>query len=681
MDEIKIRYTFETLKEKGELIEVRIINGKENFSGYFCDIDTLIDKLKHFNKGNTYFVMNRINPACYSREQRDVFVKNAKNTTSDNDISFRDWILVDVDPHRPTGVSSTNEERKASKEVVEKIYSYLNDKGFAMPVLASSGNGYHLLYRIAMPNDEQSKTMVKTFLMAIDFLFSTNEAKVDTSVFNAARITKLYGTTSRKGLSSDDRPHRISQIKPGMDKPKITPTNLIALIASSIPKPPEPSWRNNYNKEQFDLDSFISKHNIQVRDKHSFTGGEKYILNQCLFNDEHKGKDAAIFKLQNGALAYKCFHDSCSHYSWQDVREMYEPNYRQNGYKDIRNTGKKDEYKPQPETEDKGVKFLSLSQIKSKDRSTIVSIPSGFSGLDSKIIGFNKGEITLWSGKNGSGKSTLINQICLNACNKGYKPLVFSGELPAHKIKHWLHLQAAGRQYNKPSQFDGFFYTPKNIGEKIDEWLDDKLFVYNNDYGNDFEQLMADIENLVDDKGIDCIVLDNLMAMDLLSVGGDKYQQQSRAIIRMCNMVKKKNIHMHIVAHPRKAVGFLRKDDISGTADLSNAVDNVIIVHRVNNDFERAAKDFFPPQVVVELIDYSNVIEVCKNRDLGIVDYMVGLQFEVESKRFLNFKHENIVYQWQDLLPESDLFQKRNESFYEKEEDIKLNDEGVEVPF
>ena len=57
-------------------------------------------------------------------------------------------------------------------------------------------------------------------------------------------------------------------------------------------------------------------------------------------------------------------------------------------------------------------------------------------------------------------------------------------------------------------------------------------------------------------------------------------------------------------------MGFLRKDDISGTADLTNAVDNVFIVHRVNNDFKG---DYLVRcsggMKGMNCTDYSNVVE------------------------------------------------------------------------
>ncbi|NMB95734.1 MAG: hypothetical protein GYA02_03855, partial [Clostridiaceae bacterium] len=74
-----------------------------------------------------------------------------------------------------------------------------------------------------------------------------------------------------------------------------------------------------------------------------------------------------------------------------------------------------------------------------------------------------------------------------------------------------------------------------------------------------------------------------------------------------------------------------------------------IIVHRNNSDFQRAINDYFPKEKTITLQDCSNYLEVCKNRDLGVMDYFVGLHYEVESKRLLNEPFENKNYGWQDI--------------------------------
>ena len=104
------------------------------------------------------------------------------------------------------------------------------------------------------------------------------------------------------------------------------------------------------------------------------------------------------------------------------------------------------------------------------------------------------------------------------------------------------------------------------------------------------------------------------------------------------------------MCHPRKEQSFqlLRKESIAGTADLTNMADNVIISHRVGRDFERRARDFFGEEKVAQLSQYDSIIEVVKNRALGVVDHLVGLYYERETRRLKNDPAEHIVYGWQE---------------------------------
>lgn len=659
MNEYSIRKTFEALQKQDEPIEVRIVSGKATFSGYFKNIDNLIEKLKPFDKvstANIYFVLNKINDDCYDRQQCEMFIQNAKQTTSDSDIVHRDWLLIDIDPVRSAGVSSSDKEKANAKNVANAVYSYLKSKGFAKPISCDSGNGWHLLYKIRMANDESARDTIKKFLQTLDMMFSDETAQIDTSVFNASRITKLYGTIARKGNNSKTRPHRESSIIRIPDEVLVNRKALLQKVIDELPQPETPTYKNNYNKEPFDIDNFIARHNIRVSKIVNYGLGRKYILEECVFDSNHKAPDACIFAMNNGAIGYKCFHNSCQRYTWKDVRIKFEPDAydkKEREYSKQRTTkptgttiseliGKA---KPTDETK----VFVQMSEIEAVDRSQLVTIPSGFTELDKKIIGFNKGEISLWSGKNGSAKSTVLNQICLNACQEGFKCAIFSGELTKQRIKQWIQLQAAGKQNVAPSKkYENLFYVPQQTGEKIDKWLDGKLWIYDNAFGNKFESVLNYLKELVERENIDMIVLDNLMALDILTLNGDKYQQQTTMILALVDFVKTYNVHLHIVCHPRKAATFLRKDDISGTADLTNAVDNVFIIHRVGNDFVQSAKDFYGDAYASKFYGFGNVIEVCKNRDLGIMDELFGFFFETQSKRLLNDVFENVCYGWEE---------------------------------
>src|SRR5690606_7071874 len=100
----------------------------------------------------------------------------------------RRWLPVDIDPVRPSGVSSTDAEHAAALAMAERIAGYLAEQGFPAPILADSGNGAHLLYRIDLPNDEAATEIVRSTLATLDALFSNEAVTVDTANHNAARI-------------------------------------------------------------------------------------------------------------------------------------------------------------------------------------------------------------------------------------------------------------------------------------------------------------------------------------------------------------------------------------------------------------------------------------------------------------------------------------------------------------
>ena len=180
----------------------------------------------------------------------------------------------------------------------------------------------------------------------------------------------------------------------------------------------------------------------------------------------------------------------------------------------------------------------------------------------------------------------------------------------------------------------------------IADWLGEHFFLYNNEYGNDYLAVIEQFEKQVEEKKLDLLILDNLMAFNISGLSDNKYDAQTAFVLGLEQLAKRKDIHILFVAHPRKAMGFLRLDDISGTGDLGNAVDNAFIVHRVNEDFRRLTKQMFGWKDDNELYRATNVIEIAKDRDGGIQDYFIPLFYEKESKRLKNYVAENKLYGW-----------------------------------
>lgn len=658
IDERSIRQWWDIFKSHGQLTEVRILGkSKAVYSGYFTDCETMLSELRKFDGlGGMYATINEIKDACSGREQANRLIKSPKATTNDKEIENRRIILLDFDPERPADTNATDEEVKLAEECMKSVYRYLRDQGFSAPVVANSGNGYHLLYKVNIPNTDENTKTVELFLKALDMMFGNEQTvKVDTSVFNASRISKIIGTPSNKGSNTQSRPQRMSYFVHIPEVFKETGLEYIKKVASEYPQVEAPSRANNYSTERFDIEGFIRDHGITVERRVKFQGGEKLILSECPFNSNHK--DSAIFVMDTGAIAFKCFHSSCSNMGWRDVRLHFDPTaYNRKEQEEFRRRrsyyGERQAKQIQVVQEDsRGKKWLSMSEVKWIDPSSYVSIPSGITVLDQKIMGFTLGDVTILSGLSGSGKTTLLDHFILNAVQRGYKVAAWSGELQDFRFQAWLDQMAAGKSYVvQKFGFSNLFYVPKATAEVINKWLDGKFWLYNNDYGAGFDQLFADIKECVQQNGVQMVLLDNLMAMDLDELDGSENERQTKLIKEIKSFAKKENVHVILVCHPRKEQSFqlLRKESIAGTANLTNLCDNLLISHRVGNDFEKRAKDFFGEEQVRSLMEYQLVLEIAKNRSLGIVDQIIGLYYENETRRIKNEIAENIVYGWKE---------------------------------
>ena len=288
-------------------------------------------------------------------------------------------------------------------------------------------------------------------------------------------------------------------------------------------------------------------------------------------------------------------------------------------------------------------KFITMKDIPSEAKEKIF-IRSGTYQLDNLIRGFALGQLSVWSGSNGSGKSSFLNQITLESIEQNFNVAVYSGELENTRLMTWILLQAAGK--NNVMEKHNFFTPTPNARDKILYWLNEKLFVFSDKEGNDPDVLFESIKDVVKKKNVKMVIVDNLMSLDLKDTN-NKYDEQGRIVKELSALAKELEIHIHFVCHPRKSTNFLRKNDISGTADITNLADNVFIIHRTNNDFKKGTKEMFGLREDDPMYQFSNVIEVCKNREDGVQDKFVGTYFEIQSKRLLNSKEENRRYAWE----------------------------------
>lgn len=667
IDEQTLRQWWHIFKDDSKLVEVRIL-GKFAYSGYYKNIDKLIEDIKPYEEMSDeqiYFTLNDIDDGCYGRLQSEKIIKQPKQTTNDNNITRRSWVLIDYDPVRVAGINATDEEFELAHKKAQQVFSYLRRCGFSDPVICRSGNGYHTVYKVDMPNTDEVRDLISNFLQSIALMFTDAKVDIDESVFNAARICKLYGTTAKKGANLPERPWRMSEIVYVPEEIKTTDISLFQAVANLLPKEePKPTlpYRGGTG-EAFDLEKFLNEHNVQYK-KESCAKWTKYVLDHCFFNPEHKGKDAAIIQMASGAIKYTCLHNTCQQHTWQEVRQMLDPHAYDRQYQ------QQQQYRPQsfaakqqpqqpvikPETAELGKKWFSMKDIKRINLEDIEHFKTGFTELDRHIKGLFAGELTIISGTNSSGKSSWINTLMLNAIQQGWPTALWSGELRPDVLKTWIQMVAIGADKLGTSR-NGYKFVPNELGEKVDAWLEGKFYLYNNVYGCKWQQILSDMQELVK-LGVRVFILDNLMSIDVDIFVGDSNKQQKELTQQIVDFNKQNKTHTILVAHPRKSNMLIRKNDISGSSDIGNLADNIFIIHRYNQDFIRAGRDVFGHKIdELETKKYGNIVEIAKNRLMGAQDELCGLFYDLDSRRFKNTPDENRIYGWRDDIGvQTDMF-------------------------
>ena len=660
---------WDIFKAGNPLVEIRLIGANKTASGYFSNPDTLIREIAPYTQEyNVYWTINTPKPECYGREQKDKIVLKPKNTTKDNEILCRDWVLIDVDCNRIAGVNATSKEVQYAHAKATQVENFLLSQGCNKPVKVFSGSGLHLYLKCALACNESNDNLIKDFLLALGMLFDDANCKIDSVVFNNSRISRLPGTWNRKGSkNSKERPQRICRFLEVPDEIKINEKEFFQKVAALLPKEEAPSKENNYrpiNYKEFNLQEFFNKYNIEVIKETRISSGTRYILKECPFDSAH-GSDSMVFQYDSGPLAFFCFHNGCTNNHWREFRAHYDREaYSRQARGEWQQTVRRE--RPQVEAPrpieqpaPDGKEWLSMEDIQYLDLKNLAAIPTGHEKFDRKAMGFILGEISIVSGLNASGKSSWLNTITLNALQRGFKVAMFSGELMKEKVKTWLNQSAAGREFvKKVYGYDDLYYVPKDVTAKIDAWTRDKFFLYDNKYGRNWSRLLESVKNVVEQKGVNLMILDNLMTLELDAFNGDKNEKQSAFVNSLADLAKQANIHIVLVAHPRKSLTFLRREDIGGSGDITNLADNVYIIHRCNKDFVKRAPEFLGVDEVMRIVEennFSNIVEVCKNRFVGSVDNIFGYYYEIETKRFMQSKTEHIVYDWNPPAIQQDM--------------------------
>lgn len=374
-----------------------------------------------------YVTLNRVDPALLARTNNELQVsKKGGGRTSDADIIHLDNLLIDIDAAPKSGISTTGEEKAAAKATLDAVVAFLTERGFPEPMVADSGNGFHAIYPIDLPVEDAP--IVSGILNALAARFDHGDVRVDRTVGNPARITKFYGSMVRKGANVPDRPWRLSGILSVPENRVTVPHDLLVALAGEAKAGDKTKAKDSFGDyvgRYLDVDSYAEDHGLSIKARKRFddSGTMAFILAECPFNPEHNRGEAAIFQKANGALSFKCKHNSCQDKGWKEAKKA------------ISGDESLDRWMVGPKTEEKkeGNPWLDVDIHAFSLKSYLKAAPSP---LDYAFGNLRIGNVGIVVGPPGTGKT------------------------------HWCQHVAASVATGNPSYMDGLF-TVKQKGRVL----------------------------------------------------------------------------------------------------------------------------------------------------------------------------------------------------------------------
>jgi hypothetical protein len=298
-------------------VEVRFL-GRETWAIFTEDPALIREALLSPSIGglSAYITLNELKAGTPERHGvvRDMLFHARKNQlTKDEDIARRRFILLDSDPLRPTGTAATEPQRSAAHSHSERLEEALTAEGWPAPIVCDSGNA-HRLYAVDLPINREADVLVSNLLHAAARKFDTAEVKLDKSVSNAARVTRLYGTRNQKA---------------GRDSAVLfVPNTLIPVTVDELKSTVE-KWRGTlgYQKPLTQragdwtpekMEAFLDFYGLDYRAAVPIPAGLLWVLTPCPLNDDHAGTSPAVLLTKNGWPKFRCMHNSCSGLRWAD---------------------------------------------------------------------------------------------------------------------------------------------------------------------------------------------------------------------------------------------------------------------------------------------------------------------------------------------------------------------------
>lgn len=258
---------------------------------------------------------------------------------------------------------------------------------------------------------------------------------------------------------------------------------------------------------------------------------------------------------------------------------------------------------------------------------------------ENDLFRWRPSELTILTGVPGHGKTQFLNQVIIHTILTGSSVLMASPEMNRAPIGHKLIKQATG---NLKSSHD--------VKEKVRDVVLEDLIFHTVEGEINIHSLLSAIEPDIKNENVNLITIDNL-AMCNVQSDNNGLNQQRKAVAELKTFAKRNNIHIILVAHPRKLNDIntpATQYDVSGSSAIVNIADNVFCFWR-NEKKEAIIKKLKynvcdVTQQDREVIQQPDARFICHKNRFDGEKFVMGLWFDKDSGQFLMKNQQPIRY-------------------------------------
>ena len=544
----------------------------------FGTLEQMLELAETKKEANLFFVPQEVEyPEKGFITQKDV--KRWKN------------LIIDLDPVRPAGTVSLQEELDAAWSVANKIYDQVINPYFKGGLIFLSGNGYHLWAPIDLEVNQESIAVVSEFLATIKQIYQTEKVEVDTCFKNPAQLTTLYGTIKKKSLYRNVLPgttleHRQSRVvKSALRNQETTLEELKEIIKELKSKfmleekklvEVEKTQREK-NVEWFK--QFASEYNIEVKNYKEDDNGVYANLEKCPFCENDDSSGHAVKMWDNGD--YTKFYYICHHQNHCQVNKE-QKHWWKEYYKHITGTdlitGEVVREEEKKENTSNAI-IYSYNEVKAVPREYV---STGYEQLDHWLGGgFQRRGYTLLAGKTGEGKSTFTYNF-INNIPEDKKILFALSEGSCEQIKWDMEKVIKGKRDN----------------------------IY---FAQDLDLLT--FEEQILDK-YDVIFFDNLNSY--------KWEEQVKVSARLNEILPAHRASVVLLTHTQNGANFTYSDTISGSVDVRRYATQILCLQK-SEGWRKKAQGIYGEKrertfanYLEEHQDVNTILSIEKTRGEGV---------------------------------------------------------------